>query len=186
MQEDGTVDLAHMRYYHRIYAEAWMQLLERAIPLLPDGEGAIVGISSPGCNATWQPAGGYDMPGSAKCVMENTARYYAKNLAPRRITCNVVIPGVTESDAWKALAKSSGKGGGDDHTFCFSMGEMLCPMGYAQTARNCGEVVAFLCGQHARYITGVALPVDGGNHLGRPVVNKGKGKGDDGKTKSTK
>eukprot|EP00933_Yihiella_yeosuensis_P083966 TRINITY_DN98286_c0_g1_i1.p1 TRINITY_DN98286_c0_g1~~TRINITY_DN98286_c0_g1_i1.p1 ORF type:complete len:310 (-),score=58.88 TRINITY_DN98286_c0_g1_i1:133-1062(-) len=185
LKEDGSVDLSYMRYYHRIYGEAWVQLLERAIPILPDGEGAVVGISSPGCNSSYQPAQGYDMPGSGKCVMETTARYYAKNLASRRITVNVVIPGYTESDAWNALAKSMGKGEQNDNSFIQSAAAMRAPVGYAQTARNLGETVAFLCGQHGRYITGVALPVDGGLHLGQPAEAGGKGSSNEGKGKGT-
>jgi len=181
--EDGSVDLAYMRYYHRIYAEAWVQLVERAVPRLPDVHGSIVGISSPGCNSTMQPSFSYDMPGSAKTVMETSARYYAKNLAPRRITVNVVIPGFTDSDAWKAMAKGYGKG--DD--MCQQVAETRCPMGYANTTRNLGDVVAFLCGPHSRYITGVALPVDGGLHLGPPVdTGKGKGKGKGGDSDDAK
>lgn len=170
MQEDGEIDLSHMDYYHRIYARAWVQLVERAVPLMTDG-GAVVGISSGGCNSTLQPAGQYDMPGSAKTVMETTARYYAKNLASRGITVNIVIPGVTSSDAWKALGKGKGKGEGD--VMSESVAKMACPMGRPASTRELGEVVAFLCGPLARYITGVALPVDGGLHLGRPMAPPG-------------
>mmetsp|Transcript_104123 Transcript_104123/g.335721 ORF Transcript_104123/g.335721 Transcript_104123/m.335721 type:complete len:294 (+) Transcript_104123:114-995(+) len=162
--EDGQVNLSHMDYYHRIYARAFVQLVERAVPLFKEG-GAVVGISSPGCNCTQTPAEAYDMPGSAKAVVEVAARYYAKNLAPKGITVNVVIPGITESDAWKNLGKGKGKGQGNE--MCHSVAERACPMGRAQSARELGEVVAFLCGPHGRYITGVALPVDGGLHLGR-------------------
>lgn len=88
LQEDGTVDFGHMRYYHRIYAEAWVQLLERAVPRLCEG-GAVVGISSPGCNATQRPASSYDMNSCGKTVMETSARYYAKNLASRGIRAAV-------------------------------------------------------------------------------------------------
>jgi len=78
---------------------------------------------------------------------------------------------------------SGGKGSGEDNTYCQTLAGAACPMGYAQSARNLGEVVAFLCGSHARYITGVALPSDGGLHLGSPPPSKGKGKGDGGDDK---
>mmetsp|Transcript_33465 Transcript_33465/g.75860 ORF Transcript_33465/g.75860 Transcript_33465/m.75860 type:complete len:303 (+) Transcript_33465:71-979(+) len=165
--EGGKVDLSLMDYYHQIYAKAWVRFVEKAVPLFTEG-GSVVGISSPGCNCTINPAEGYDMPGSAKTVMETTARYYAKNLAPKQITVNVVIPGLTESDAWKALAKGKGKGS-EDHSMVQGLASKACFMGRAQSARELGNVVAFLCGPHSRYITGVALPVDGGLHLGRPL-----------------
>jgi len=179
LKPDGSVDFSHFDYYHRIYARAFVQLVERAVPLLAVGGGTVIGISSPGCNATQQPAGAYDMSGSAKTVVETTARYYAKNLAPRGITVNVIIPGITMSDAWVALAK--GKGKGDDHTMCQELAERIVPVGRAQSVRELGDVVAFLCSPSGSYITGVSLPVDGGLHLGHKIsspAGKGGAKGD--------
>jgi NAD(P)-dependent dehydrogenase (short-subunit alcohol dehydrogenase family) len=166
LQADGSVDFSRFDYYHQIYARAWVQLVERAVPFLAVSGGTVVGISSPGCNATQQPVGAYDMSGSAKTVIETTARYYAKNLASQGITVNVVIPGITLSDAWIHVAK--GKGKGDDHTMAKSLAERAVPLGRAQSCRELGDVVAFLCSSRGKYITGVALPVDGGIHLGRP------------------
>uniref|UniRef100_A0A7S1AMT0 SDR family oxidoreductase n=1 Tax=Noctiluca scintillans TaxID=2966 RepID=A0A7S1AMT0_NOCSC len=162
---DGSVDFSRFDYYHQIYARAWVQLVERAVPFLTVGGGSVIGISSPGCNATQVPAGGYDMPGSAKTVMETTARFYAKNLAHQGITVNVVIPGVTLSDAWIHVAK--GRGMAEDHTMAKEVAERAVPLGRAQSCRELGDVVAFLCSSRGKYITGVALPVDGGLHLGK-------------------
>ena len=40
------------------------------------------------------------------------------------------------------------------------------PMKRPADAREIGAAIAFLCSDKAQYITGVALPVDGGAHLG--------------------
>ena len=40
------------------------------------------------------------------------------------------------------------------------------PMKRPADAREIGAAIAFLCSDKARYITGVALSVDGGAHLG--------------------
>jgi 3-oxoacyl-[acyl-carrier protein] reductase len=36
------------------------------------------------------------------------------------------------------------------------------PVGFVGDPGDFGQVVAFLCSEHARFVTGVHLPVDGG------------------------
>lgn len=101
------------------------------------------------------------MPGQAKAVVEFLVRYYAKTLAPRQITVNVVIPGFVKTEAWEFVAS---KWGGVDSD---AMTDRIknTPMQRWALPTEIGEVVAFLCSPKAAFITGVALPVDGGLHL---------------------
>eukprot|EP00611_Tribonema_gayanum_P022762 TRINITY_DN4643_c0_g1_i1.p1 TRINITY_DN4643_c0_g1~~TRINITY_DN4643_c0_g1_i1.p1 ORF type:complete len:332 (-),score=110.30 TRINITY_DN4643_c0_g1_i1:365-1318(-) len=166
---DGKTDFTTMRYYMAMYGEAWVDLAERCLKRMVDGESHIVGISSPGCNAISRPNDGYAMPGSGKCLMEYSMRLYALAAAPRGINVNVVIPGVTLSDAWKRLSAHIGGGEGD---FAIATGLAdTVPMRRAASTREMGDVVAFLCSRAGSYVTGVSLPVDGGLHMGR---NTGK------------
>ena len=128
---------------------------------MEDGKGHIVAISSPGCNNNQTPKVGYIWPGQAKAVVEFLTRYYAKALAPRQITINVVIPGFTKTEAWNAV--TSKYGGVESET----MKKMIekTPMQRWVTPTDIGRAVAFLCSPKASFITGVALPVDGGFHL---------------------
>ena len=43
------------------------------------------------------------------------------------------------------------------------------PAGIVGDPNDFGEVVAFLCGQSAKFITGVQLQIDGGASLGSPL-----------------
>ena len=67
------------------------------------------------------------------------------------ITVNSVQPGVHATDRMTQLY-------GDD------LGSMArgIPAGFVGDAGDFGQVVAFLCSEHARFVTGVHLPVDGG------------------------
>ena len=47
-------------------------------------------------------------PGLGKCVMEYTMRLFALRCAGKNINCNVVVPGVTTTDAWGKLAATRG------------------------------------------------------------------------------
>mmetsp|Transcript_452 Transcript_452/g.1246 ORF Transcript_452/g.1246 Transcript_452/m.1246 type:complete len:303 (+) Transcript_452:73-981(+) len=159
------VGMAQLDYYHRIYVRAFVKLVELTVQQLVRGS-AVVGVSGMGCNCNIAPAEAYDLPAIGKSSMEVAVRYYAKNLAERDITVNAIIPGITETDAWKALSK--GKGKGEDMRMARNLAGAICPMRRTATVRELGDVVAFLCGPGGRYITGIALPVDGGLHLGRP------------------
>ena len=88
-------------------------------------------------------------------------RLFALRVAARGINCNVVVPGVTETDAWGRLAQARGI---QKDELISSIATRLSPMG-AMQPRQLGEAVAFLCSAKGRLITGVSLPVDGGVHL---------------------
>jgi len=125
------------------------------------GNGYIVAISSPGCNMTQTPKLKYMLPGTGKTVVEFLTRCYAKLLASRQITVNVVIPGFTKTEAWNYL---TAKSGGVDSEM-MQQGIKNTPMQRWCSSTEIGQVVAFLCSPKAAFITGVALPIDGGLHL---------------------
>jgi NAD(P)-dependent dehydrogenase (short-subunit alcohol dehydrogenase family) len=148
-------------YYQSVYPKCFIRCVEKAINYMEDENGYIVAISSPGCNSNQKPQLGYVLPGQAKAVVEFLTRYYAKALASRRITVNVVIPGFIKTEAWNFLA--SNWGGIDSET----MNNVVknTPMQRWSSPTEIGEVVAFLCSPKAAFVTGVTLPVDGGLHL---------------------
>ncbi|XP_078695253.1 3-oxoacyl-[acyl-carrier-protein] reductase FabG-like [Branchiostoma floridae x Branchiostoma belcheri] len=100
----------------------------------------------------------YVSPGISKASVEYLVRHYAKQLAPRRITCNVIIPGFTKTEAWGPVLEERGADQVE------GMVSSLCMKRWG-SPREVGGVVAFLCSEKAAFVTGVALPVDGGLHL---------------------
>ena len=101
------------------------------------------------------------MPGCGKCIMEYAMRLYALRCGPLSINSNVVVPGVTHTEAWDHLAERR-DGNGD--AMVSSLSQRVSPMGQT-TPRQIGEAVAFLCSTQGRMITGMSIPVDGGVHL---------------------
>jgi len=93
-------------------------------------------------------------------ILSNTARAgatgflktLAREVAKDGVTVNSVLPGVHDTDRIKALR-------GDGRIEDMARG---IPVGRLGDADEFGHVVAFLCSQHAAFITGAALPVDGG------------------------
>jgi 3-oxoacyl-[acyl-carrier protein] reductase len=93
-------------------------------------------------------------------ILSNTARAgatgflktLAREVAKDGVTVNSVLPGVHDTERVRGLRGAA------------PMQEMArgIPVGRLGTADEFGHVVAFLCSQHAAFITGAAVPVDGG------------------------
>jgi len=186
-KEDGSTNFDTMHYYQRMYGEAFVDLCERSIVRMgvsssssngdenedEDGNetqadpvhgGSIIGISSPGVSAHYfGPDPSYSMPGAGKCLMEYSMRIYALKAAERNINANIIVPGVTPTQAWKGVAKSMGMP--DEAALIEGIVERRVPQKKSTTPRDIGNAVAFLCSDSGRFVTGTVLPVDGGLHL---------------------
>jgi NAD(P)-dependent dehydrogenase (short-subunit alcohol dehydrogenase family) len=161
----NSVNFGPFNFYMDMYGKGFCALAERASSRMSDGVGYIVGITAPGCNAMTTPrAGTYDMPMAGKAVMEQMARYYAKNLASRRITVNCISPGLTATPAWEKFAEHLDLGG-PTKSFIEKTAETRSPMKASIQPSDIGNAAAFLCSDRARFISGVTLPVDGALHL---------------------
>jgi 3-oxoacyl-[acyl-carrier protein] reductase len=96
-------------------------------------------------------------------ILSNTARAgttgflktLALEVAPHQITVNSVLPGLHDTQRLRDLH------GGDTSKLAADI-----PAGYVGAPDDFGNVVAFLCSDHARYITGAALVVAGGADRG--------------------
>jgi len=172
---EGTgdrTDFSHLRYYQKLYGEAFIDVCERGLVRMKAARdtvgkdryrGSIIGISSPGCNAAFRVTPGYDMPGSGKCIMEFAARQYALMVAPMGINCNIIVPGFTKSDAWERIAHASDMPV-DQLYDTFS--DTIPAREYAEP-KDIGDLVAFLSSRNGggRFMTGLSLRCDGGRHL---------------------
>ena len=142
-------------YYQSIYPKCFIQLVEKGIKYMKDGEGRIVSVSSPGCNSCIPVRVEYMMPGTGKSTLEYLTRHYSKFLAPRQITCNCVIPGFVKTKPWKPMLDTVGD----------ELGKKRTPMGRWGETQEIGNVIGFLCSKKASFLTGATIPVDGGLHL---------------------
>ena len=158
--DNDDFDINVMRFYQKMYGEAYIDICERSISRMKKG-GSLIGISSPGCTTQFNPSPGYDVPGSGKCIMEYAMRLFALRCAPLNINCNIVIPGFTKTEAWDrigALRETTGD------SIVEKMAEKYSPNG-PMTPDEVGEGITLLCSPEGRYITGVSLPIDKGVHL---------------------
>ena len=123
--------------------------------MLPRGRGCILNISS--------MASQYGIPKviaytASKAAIEGMTRAMAVELSPSGIRVNCIAPGFIATDmSSKAM---------DDDPERKHRALDRTPMGVFGTPGDVGSTALFLCSDAARYITGVVLPVDGGNSVG--------------------
>lgn len=125
-------------------------LVNRAVPLLRQGA-RIVNISS--VAAKTGVAGGRSLYGASKAALESLTRNWAMELAPRGILVNAVEPGYLATDMTAAHFKDPAvlQRALDRH-----------PLGRMGTPEDVADLVAFLCSEDARFVTGQSLNVSGG------------------------
>jgi NAD(P)-dependent dehydrogenase (short-subunit alcohol dehydrogenase family) len=110
---------------------------------------SIVGISS----ISSQKGGVSVTYASSKAAMDSAVRCLAKELASKQIRINTVVPSQINSPAYSDLLKM--KGGEEDKTLerqYLGLGETI----------DVANAIAFLLNKSSKFITGAAIPVDGG------------------------
>lgn len=121
------------------------------------GGGSIVCTSS--------SAGGHSFPfmpsySVTKAALEALVRVAADELGPLAVRVNVVRPGIVATDG-----ENPGLLLADPDLAAATVAEK--PLSRVGTAQDVAAAVRFLCGPESSWITGVALPVEGGAHLRR-------------------
>lgn len=146
-------------YYQKVYTRAFRRGLQMALKC--NGLRYVVGMSSPGCNCNQAVPVVYEMPGQARASVEFLVRLHARILAKQGITVNCVIPGLIKTEAWNGVIE---KMPGLNEQVLEGMVKASPPERWGEIS-EVGDVVAFLCSPAAKFVTGVALPIDGGLHL---------------------
>ncbi|WP_338466671.1 SDR family oxidoreductase [Novosphingobium sp. ZN18A2] len=147
------VDEAFWDGIHDVNLKGAFFAIRHALPLMRDG-GAIVVTGSIGSVAAVPGNVAY---AAAKAGLRAVVRIVAKELLPRRIRCNMVSPGPTDTEIFKRGASEEDIAG---------MREMMAgvvPIGRMGTSEEVARAAVFLASEDASFINGVDLFVDGGS-----------------------
>ncbi len=92
---------------------------------------------------------------ASKAGLVGMARSLARELGSRGITTNVVAPGYVETDMTGVLT--------DEQRAAI---KLQVPLGRYASPQEVAGAVTWLAGDHAAYVTGAVIPVDGGLGMG--------------------
>ncbi len=160
-----------LRAWRRVLATnldgAFITLRSSAITIAKNGGGSIVAVSS---IAAVKPHPGMSPYAVSKAGLEALITNGANELGRDGVRVNAIRAGVVESDMTSGLYR-------DDAFAVRQLDET--PLGRLGSAVDLAEAVSFLVSPQASWVTGVCLPVDGGNHLrgmiatGQPGLARG-------------
>ena len=146
----ATTDLAAYLPALELNLLSVVALCQAAVPpMQAQGWGRVVAITS---ISVRQPIGGLILSNTARAGATGFLKTLALEVAGDGVTVNSLQPGSHDTDRLRSLY------GGD----LSGAAAAATPVGAVGRPEDFGAFAAFLCSDHARFVTGAAIPVDGG------------------------
>ncbi len=136
------------------------RLVREALPHMRANRwGRIVTITSTSVKA---PIGGLLLSNSIRAGVVGLVKTLSFELAPENILVNNVCPGRLDTDRVRSLDEDRARRTGRDLEEIRRENEARIPLGRLGEPWELANLVVFLCGEPASYITGASIQVDGG------------------------
>jgi 3-oxoacyl-[acyl-carrier protein] reductase len=135
-------------------------LMQAVLPgMMARGWGRVVNITSQSVKA---PIAALGLSNSARAGLTGFVAGTARQVAPQGVTINNLLPGIHDTD--RALSLDSGVAKARGITMEEARAERMAtiPARRYGTAQEFGAMCAFLCSQHAGFIVGQNILLDGG------------------------
>ena len=113
----------------------------------------IIGLTSEGSVKVWK---GYSAVASSKSIIETLIKYFAVELAPLKITANLIQAGVTDTPSLRLIPGSE---------FLKEYTKARNPNNRLTQPTDIANVIYLLCRDEADWITGTTIVADGGESL---------------------
>lgn len=134
-------------------ARSLLDMAKRAVPLMKDGYGRIISITSDGGQKVIP---GYGVVGPAKAALESVTRGLAFELAAKGIIVNGILAGLADTRAARSIP-------GSDEVIAHA--KLHTPLGRIVKPEDIAGVAAFLASDQAGMICGQFIVVDGGRNI---------------------
>lgn len=148
-------DLAEFTRVLHLNVLGTMLAAKHAMPHLIRSHGSFVAISSLAGHVTHRWFGAYPV---SKAAIEELVRNMADEYGPAGVRVNAVRPGFTATELMELVPRDSP---------VYESYLVNTPLEGVGEPEDVGDLVRFLSGAEARWITGQVINVDGGHHLRR-------------------
>lgn len=150
----SVIDAKAWEWTLNINARSILFGAQAAVPYMRRrGWGRILTVTSIGSRRVFPE---YGVVGVSKAAIEAVTRYLAVELAPERIICNCISPGVVVTGALDFFPQRDAM---------LAHAARHTPAGRIATPADVGAVAAWLCSEEAAMIVGQTIEVDGGYGL---------------------
>jgi 3-oxoacyl-[acyl-carrier protein] reductase len=137
-----------------------IELTQRAIdPMVRRRFGRIVNITS---GTVKMPLAGLDLSSGARAGLTAFLAGVARSVAASNVTINFLLPGAFDTDRLRATLEGSAAKQSTTYDAVAAQRRNTIPARRFGDPRELGAACAFLCSEHAGFITGQNLLIDGG------------------------
>ncbi|MGH9049131.1 MAG: SDR family oxidoreductase [Acidimicrobiia bacterium] len=149
----ATTDLEQYQTAFELNCLSVIAMCDAAVPAMQEqGWGRVVAITS---IAVRQPIAELILSNTARAGATGFLKTLAREVAADGVTVNSLQPGLHDTERVRSLR------GGDSSAAASGI-----PVRTLGRPDDFGAVAAFLCSEQARFLTGAAIPLDGGAHGG--------------------
>ncbi|MCB0045027.1 MAG: SDR family oxidoreductase [Caldilineaceae bacterium] len=142
------------------------RLFRAALPsVTASDQGRLIAITSISAK---QPLDNMVLSNAVRAGVHGLVKTLSREIAATGVTVNAVCPGITRTDRITELAQQAAAREGISLEEAYARRGASVPLGRMGDPMEFGAAVAFLCSKQAAFISGVALPVDGGFLAGLP------------------
>ncbi len=137
-----------------------IELIQKVIDTMSTrGFGRIVNITS---MTVKMPVAGLDLSSGARAGLTAFVAGVARTVAHRNVTINNLLPGYFDTGRLREGSIATAKRAGSSADTIAAQWKATVPAKRFGTASEFGQTCAFLCSEHAGYITGQSILMDGG------------------------
>jgi 3-oxoacyl-[acyl-carrier protein] reductase len=162
----SEIDPAFWRAQFDTMVLAGMRITNRLLPSMrQNGWGRIMAVAS---TSIREPIPGLTASNALRSAVAGWMKTLAGEVAAEGITVNMLLPGRLATDRTLSFDRMDAESEGLSIETVAARSQSDIPVGRYGTPAEFGAAAAFLASRQAGYITGVALPIDGG--LSRAMV----------------